>query len=154
MSIIDYREAFRDRETWERVTADPDAAQAALDWLTDTVAHVSQQLSDAKAEIAGTRLPEDEYRELMDWRASALNFRRVAESRKRALVAQIKRNNVRRSEESATNQLNRLRSGLWRLCEKYDGATPLVDQIRDLMKAVEDDDSTFPLPPGSSASDD
>lgn len=137
MNDLDFRDALRDRDTWDQLVSDPDVAPQALTWLTDTIAHVSQQLSDAKAEIAGVRLPADEYRDLMEWRASALNFRRVAESRKRELVALIKRQNVVRSEASSATQLARLRGRLWKLCERYEYATPMADEVRAIMREVE-----------------
>lgn len=130
-----WRTQFRDELAWSIATAELDNAQEALDWLTKSIVAINNQLADAKLENAGRRLDRDEWRDFVEWRRAATYFQGIANTRKRELARQIKRQNFERTEQSAANQLIRLRSRLWRAAE--DGKSLSPDEIRDLLAAVE-----------------
>lgn len=78
-----------DRPAWDAATATIEAAEEALAWLTDSILDVDRQLADCRAELAN-RMPREDYADLMDWRARAIGFKRICESRKRALAPRVK----------------------------------------------------------------
>lgn len=120
----EWRALLRDRAAWDTATQSTDDAEEALTWLTDVIADIEHQMSNAKADIAGQRLPDDDYRDLMAWRAAANGFKRICAERKRKLVTRLKHENQERSEASAVTALARLRRDINRLCDEWEDEDP------------------------------
>lgn len=108
----EWRDLLRDRAAWNQaVREDLETAEEANAFLIATISHVDLQLSHAKAERA-TRMPQEEFAELMEWRAQAVAFRRVCDTRRRALAALIKQMNRDRAEAESIAYAERRKSEL------------------------------------------
>lgn len=93
--MTDWRELLHDPAAWAAATSTLDGAQAAHDWLTDTMARIDQQMTDQRP--VG-RLSDDEWAQHLDWKGSALAFKRRCAASKRDMVRQIKQLNREASE--------------------------------------------------------
>lgn len=89
-AVTDWRLTLRDDAVWAMLPSRLDKADAALLWLTNTIADVDRQLTDAKAVARSGRLSARERADQQEWRAAAVAFKRVCERRKRELAPAVK----------------------------------------------------------------